>query len=331
MIPDEYYCFEMNSFPQERDWTIDYSRAMAIVFVVIGHFLEMSPFFNTNVAQSIDFFLYTIHVPAFLICSGFLFKKTIKKYDTKTIIITKFFDCFVVWMLWTTVLLFYNSVVDLLFGYYNGLSNQFFYAANELWYFPFLFCSCVFTLFVYRFGVSFSITIPIMFLLAFFFSYVSVDIDKFLVHFLLFIIGFVYDSIPKWIRRVSIPLYGIGVFLAIFVFHLRIDNLFDDRHFVFFVFMLKITGGLFLLAVFECLRYTHLRLLELIGSTTLYIYIFHFFILAWYRRIGVDSIWGLPLFILTAIILSIILREVFRRSRFDYLIRPSLIIRNRLK
>lgn len=52
---------------------INYARGIAIILVVFGHMIEMT-LINESVKFNIDFAFYLLHVPTFLLISGYLFK-----------------------------------------------------------------------------------------------------------------------------------------------------------------------------------------------------------------------------------------------------------------
>lgn len=56
-----------------RDKSLDAAKFMLIVFVVFGHMLEtdMSFFVNARLRA----FVYTFHMPAFILLSGYFFRK----------------------------------------------------------------------------------------------------------------------------------------------------------------------------------------------------------------------------------------------------------------
>lgn len=95
-----------------------------------------------SVRDSIDFFFYTINVPTFLFCSGYLFQYTVRKYTYKELVKNKVINYMGVYFIWGVVLTIINFGVDSLFQYpRGGFFTYISYSFNQVWYFWFLaFC-----------------------------------------------------------------------------------------------------------------------------------------------------------------------------------------------
>ena len=77
-----------------RNQLLDILKGIAIILVVIGHciqygsgesFLEQEAFFNNFIFK----FIYSFHMPLFMLISGYLFHFSMQKYKTKEIIINR--------------------------------------------------------------------------------------------------------------------------------------------------------------------------------------------------------------------------------------------------
>ena len=87
---------------------IDYSKGIAILFVIFGHV-----YWGNNIVTT---WIYSFHMPLFFIISGFLLKLN-KNKDTKSMILKKFKSLMVPYILF--------SIISIL-GYYliNDLSHM---------------------------------------------------------------------------------------------------------------------------------------------------------------------------------------------------------------
>lgn len=76
---------------EKRNEFLDIIKGIAIIFVIIGHCIQYgsgSQFYLQELyfSNSLFKFIYSFHMPIFMIISGYLYYFTIKKYSTKTII-----------------------------------------------------------------------------------------------------------------------------------------------------------------------------------------------------------------------------------------------------
>ena len=74
-----------------RNNVLDFAKGIAIILVIIGHCVQFgsgneycsNEFYLTNFLFK---FIYSFHMPLFMLISGYLFLYSIKKYSTKEII-----------------------------------------------------------------------------------------------------------------------------------------------------------------------------------------------------------------------------------------------------
>ncbi len=292
---------------------VDYSRALAISIVVIGHMIEM-----TNVGDlkwKIDTLCYLLHVPTFLIISGYLFSKSSRRYEPKEIIISKSKRLLFPYVLWTFILALYSVLL-------NGMSfeDAFRYAYNALWYFAFLWACIIgtsvlmmlhcFKLNILMVGISIGGVIGTIY---------NSTVAKICIHYLIFLIGF---YLLEHIVAFKYKYFLIMLFVFCFLFcvstgYLSLFDALNTGFKTFYVFMLKILGACFLPICFSYLEKRKMMSTMIkLGGNTIYIYILHFFIIAIYKNINNDS-W--IVFIMSVVIVMVItnlLAEIFKKNRY---------------
>ena len=137
-------------FNKERNIYVDVIKGIAIILVVIGHCiqfgsgracLESEDFFNDPLFK----FIYSFHMPLFMLVSGYLFANTIKR-DTNEIIKRKAGTILLPLISWHTVALFIN----LLLGQNYTLSILFLSYFHALWFLRALFFCCMVVLLMNR-------------------------------------------------------------------------------------------------------------------------------------------------------------------------------------
>lgn len=134
----------------ERNNYIDIIKGIAIILVVIGHciqfgsgrsYLDSEVFFNNPLFK----FIYSFHMPLFMLVSGYLFANTIKR-GTNAIIKRKAVTILLPLISWHTVALFIN----LLLGQNYTLSILFLSYFHALWFLRALFFCCMVVLLMNR-------------------------------------------------------------------------------------------------------------------------------------------------------------------------------------
>ena len=59
---------------KQRDFLFDNYKAMLIVLVVVGHFIELAPDENV-ILRMLKWAIFSFHMPAFVFISGYFFEK----------------------------------------------------------------------------------------------------------------------------------------------------------------------------------------------------------------------------------------------------------------
>jgi fucose 4-O-acetylase-like acetyltransferase len=126
---------------KNRDVTIDVLRGFAILLVVVGHSIQYGNGFNylenKLFYENIVFiFIYTFHMPLFMLISGYLFAKSIKNKPLKELLynrLSKILLPVLIWnavflsirILWKTLIKNENFEIDtMLFQFINDSTNS---------------------------------------------------------------------------------------------------------------------------------------------------------------------------------------------------------------
>ena len=98
-----------------RNKTIDYIKAFAIILVVLGHAIQYGSgiyvkehMFEKNY---IVYFIYSFHMPLFMLISGYLFFFSINRYNTKTTIINKIKSLIIPIFFWTILTTLFDCIL----------------------------------------------------------------------------------------------------------------------------------------------------------------------------------------------------------------------------
>ena len=114
---------------------IDYSKGIAILFVIFGHVYS-----GNNIATT---WIYSFHIPLFFIISGFLLKLN-KNKDTKSMILKKFKSLMVPYILFSIInIVGFYLIKDLSYEVFKGniFNTITLFGIGALWFLPALFIS----------------------------------------------------------------------------------------------------------------------------------------------------------------------------------------------
>lgn len=103
-----------------RNLTLDYLKAFAIILVVFGHCLRYglgkgNDIFDNNVMK----FIYSFHMPLFMLISGYLFGFSIQKHTLKENFINKIKTLMIPIAIWTIPI----TLIDMILDYLLALSE----------------------------------------------------------------------------------------------------------------------------------------------------------------------------------------------------------------
>lgn len=207
----------------ERNLAIDYIKAFAIILVVLGHSIQYGsgPYVKAHMFDNnyIIYFIYSFHMPIFMIVSGYLYFYSINRYDTKQMIINKTKSLIIPILFWTILTTLFNCILydqeRLLNPFRFGVAwaNEF---IGQFWFlWAVFFCSMVLLLInkVFKDNI-------IVYLIVFIVSFVTPDVlllslIKFMYPF--FVIGYMVNKY-KLIEKCSGKVKIIGFIISSVLF-----------------------------------------------------------------------------------------------------------------
>ena len=170
----------LNKQPKSRNTSVDLIKAFAIIMMVWGHcieygsgalFIERKLFFDVNIFK----FIYSFHMPLFMLISGYLFGISVKKYLIKDVFIKKiksllvplFFWSLISFCLWGLSLIHDGNYVLSAFGLVKKFIVIF---VSNLWFLWALFWNICIVLVIRHFFKDSLLIYSLVFLLTFFLS-----------------------------------------------------------------------------------------------------------------------------------------------------------------
>ncbi len=267
---------------------INYARGIAIILVVFGHMIEMT-LINESVKFNIDFAFYLLHVPTFLLISGYLFKYTKERHDLKHIIITKTKGLLCVYILWGIVLSIFTYFVNNL-----SMIDSVKYSLNAIWYLLFLWLCIIGIIVIELFPKKVRYILwAMILLLAIIAPFYSGGIAKIIIHFLIFSLGYYGFEyiINNRIKYMVVIFFAVSVVLSYYTGKVSMKNAESLDVYSLLLFMLKIIGSMIIpIIVYEFEKMKKIQWLNKLGGMTLYIYVLHFFLIGLYKNIHNSSV-----------------------------------------
>ncbi|WP_248405343.1 acyltransferase family protein [Butyrivibrio fibrisolvens] len=291
----------------------DYSKALAIFFVIMGHMIEM-----TNVGDGkwiIDTLCYLLHVPTFLIISGYLFSKSYMKHTLKEVIITKSIRLLFPYLIWTLLLTLYTVII-------NGMSlgDSFCYSSNALWYLAFLWACIICTSFLFKLPNFISKMIMLLLSLCCVASpFLNSTLAKFCIHYGIFLVGFIYLDriIASRNKYILIAMFISGYMCLVATGYLSMLDALGTGIKTLSIFILKIMGACFLPICFSYIEEKkELKLLTKVGASTIYIYVLHFFIIAIYKNMNNDDWFVYIISVLVVFVFTMAIGVAFENNKY---------------
>lgn len=262
---------------------IDYSKGIAILFVIFGHVYS-----GNNIATT---WIYSFHIPLFFIISGFLLKLN-KNKDTKSMILKKFKSLMVPYILFSIISILGHYLINDLS--YMILKKSIFntitlFGVEALWFLPALFISE--SIFLYeknnidknKYKILFYINI---FLIIYIFmlidkkNYNSV-IENFTIVLVRSIVALFFINIGyylyKVISKINLKIYQIFILAIISVVFSKLNgsvNLYSVQFDNLFLYVLNSIIGSFL-TISIAKKINGSKALEFLGQNTLIIMATH--------------------------------------------------------
>lgn len=117
-----------------RNITLDISKAIAIILVVLGHSIQYCSGLEKQEALSLGVsrFIYSFHVPLFMLVSGWLFYATVQRHSAKDIVVGR-----VKTFAWPILTLAFVNITVQYYEYRDAWSiiqNMPFSLVNSLWF-----------------------------------------------------------------------------------------------------------------------------------------------------------------------------------------------------
>ena len=289
---------------KERNLTIDYLKAFAIVLVVLGHSLQYGlgqP--NDGIFDNwLMKFIYSFHMPLFMMISGYLFGFSVKKHSFNDNLLGKLKSLLVPIAFWSIPVTFIDIIKysperlnpwDFFKTYLNEFIGQFWF----LW--AVLLCSVV-VLIVNRFLKDSIIVYVVIFGLTFVIPNMIMVDELYRFMFPLFVLAYLickYNILENLsVRKIySITIVSMVVFIALLIFYDRESYIYISGHSLIhkqnwlhqlfvdiYRIVIGIAGSIFFWGLFSIIsKYIKgivSKVLLCLGTNTMGIYIISFFI-----------------------------------------------------
>ncbi|RST75312.1 acyltransferase family protein [Siminovitchia acidinfaciens] len=312
---------------RKRDFYFDNAKILLIFLVVFGHFLQ-SYIHSSLFISSLYNFIYTFHMPAFILISGFFAKGIYEKgYITK---ITK--------KLIIPYILF--QIVYAVFYYFSHSKNTFkfelFQPHWSLWFLISLFCWNIMLLVFNRLKPKYALSIALLAgLVAGYFDWISTyfSLSRTFVFFPFFLVGFYLKKEHfKALRQSRAKIAAVIVMLIVTIGILSFPDLNEKWFFgskayselenAQFYGMLKRTGLYMVQFAMAASFFAFVPRRQFFftnwGKNTLYVYLLHGFIVRTFRGSNleeyVDQVQALPVLLVVSLVLTALLSSKFVTS-----------------
>nr|WP_315215418.1 acyltransferase family protein [uncultured Flavobacterium sp.] len=268
-----------------RNNIIDSLKGFAILLMVFGHLIQFTSIDNSYLSNPIYIFIYSFHMPLFMMISGFFFSKSLNQRSLNNVLNNRVVTVLLPYFSWTTIFIIIwfvlkgnnLSFLELLLKYFET-----FLFVSKLWFLWVLFICILLTslnIYIQRYIGK----ISIFFLLLFIYLLPETEMlglinIKYMFPF--FILGYCnnkyYNKLNKWIPYIS----GISLLLyPIMLFFWEKENFsfvidFKNIEPIIYKYITAFSGILMIIFVFKKI-YTKFQFnyLERIGKNSIAIYI----------------------------------------------------------
>lgn len=194
----------------ERIKSIDYAKAIASFLVVLSHIrIDHMPQMENN---ALALFYIFFHNPTFYFASGYLFRFTMERYTKRRIIISKFCDTMVVYIIWGIAITVEHYIV---LNDSGELGDSVLYAINSLWFFGVLFAGYIVVMVASLMKIERKLITLMWVGVSLFFMQISTVIGKASFFALIMWIGYntkaLTDRLLKWLVIFFLVVYSVMV------------------------------------------------------------------------------------------------------------------------
>jgi fucose 4-O-acetylase-like acetyltransferase len=229
----------------------DVVKAVAIILVVFGHNIQFGSGYKYWASDSyfsnpVFIFIYTFHMPLFMLLSGYFFANTVKKYETSKLIDNRFKTLFVPIFMWSLIpvgILLLKSIIrqsiDILL--LKEILNILIYNLWFLW--AIFFCSILTMIISKRFSDSLCVYIGVLIVLTLLPDGWNVQYYKFMYPF--FVVGYFWKKSLFGRCEMYLIKYKWLLFVALVISFIFLYHFYDYECYIYTsgIFVLK-NGGL---------------------------------------------------------------------------------------
>ena len=216
-----------------RNQYIDYAKGITIILVIIPHciqygagayYLNESLFYDNPIFK----FIYSFHMPVFMIISGYLFNYSITRHSFNNIIKSRITTLLIPILLWHTIYVIIQNYVD-------GNHSDFYWSSyiKHLWFIWAVLWSSLVILFVHKFTNDSLVVYLIIFIIFLFLPH-RYNSNYYVFMYPYFLCGYLINNpslkiINKIHTKLSTP-YGLIILTTIFLIMLE---MFSHEDFVY--------------------------------------------------------------------------------------------------
>lgn len=179
----------------KRSNYLDFVKGIAIIMVVIGHNIQYGSVYSINNSfyeNSIFKFIYSFHMPLFMLISGYLFYFSTKKYSFKYNIKRRLFSLVIPILVWANIYLLYKMIIHYNeFGFLKSYAIM--YNFKAVWFLWAIFWCSIVILFVNKFGKDKLYIYIILFVIMFFIP-AKLNTHLYIYMFPFFTIGYLFNK-----------------------------------------------------------------------------------------------------------------------------------------
>lgn len=206
---------------EERNIKIDIIKGIAILLVLLGHTIQYTSLNTFDFFENkIFIFIYSFHMPLFMIISGYLFYKTMQKPDVVKNVIKRV-KKYLLLILFFTIINYYIDAIKALIIHQkinNIFSAGWISQLNGYWFLWSIISSTVITTLSYKMTDN-NILRKILLIISFPLVYIFPNGDNNLFMYMMFLTGFLYNEyknkIPEKIKNIKYIIFFVFPFLLL--------------------------------------------------------------------------------------------------------------------